>query len=83
MALHVVDLAPISTLEGVTCGAMAPMALVVVTEQVGGGLSNQVRLTRGQVWDDEACTLQASKHPRRDARNAPLRATKVPNVKRF
>ena len=71
IALHVVDLAPISTLEGVTCGGMAPMALVVVTEQVGGGLSNQVRLTRGQVWDDEACTH--SKHPRRDARNAPLR----------
>ena len=48
------------------------VTLVVVTGQVSGGLSDQVRLTRGQVWDDEACTLQASKHPRRDARNAPL-----------
>ena len=60
--------------------------LVVVTGQVSGGLSDQVRLTRGQVWDDEACThSNHSKHPRRDARNAPLRykATKVPNAKRF
>ena len=32
------------------------VTLVVVTGQVSGGLSDQVRLTRGQVWDDEACT---------------------------
>ena len=68
-------------------GTNVTLLAVVVTGQVSRGLSDQVRLTRGQVGDDEACTLHTnqapSNHPRYDLRHAPLFATKVPNAKRF
>ena len=75
VAPSVVDLAPISTLEGVTCGGLPPMAMWHWWWWLGKLV--EAWATRCD-WPGAKCgttkrVRTASKHPRRDARNAPLR----------